>query len=887
MRSPFSIFRKHQKVAMVIVLVLVMITFVLGQALSQMSGRLPTSMLVALAAMAGAGLAAMFGVQTGKPTEYAMMGAVIFGAAAFVGDYVQRPLAAVETSVGNIQQEQLKILIRDRQIANRFVQQVFYSANPPQNIPMLQEFQQRQLQQFLFRFNYAHEIDEDVVFGYLMQHDADRMGIEVTDEAVNTFINQISGSKSLTRDDLKKIRMGMRLGEKRLFDVLRAELRARMAMQMQVPRDLATPDEYWRVFERLNVSQKLDVAAIPVESFVAGVADPTEDEMSTFFEQHKTQFPDQLGPGSPGFREPRRVRIAYLEANYEDIESLVGEISAEEIETYYEENKEQFRANTFGADVDTSPADQKPLNPPFAPETGPALGPSTNDGQESKKGEPSSDDSAQDKENKESKASDADTESEPRKKDGQSSQTPESDEPSSDKPPADDGTSSLIPEALRNGEQLALLQVDEKKEVESPEPVSANSNGEKPNNEKPVVPDAPLKPADEKPADDSDETSKGESQDGEQADKADPEPAPEYLPLDDDLREEIRDRILREKTLNRMKDVIDSATNDIMYDLRHGFIKAEGDESKLTPEQIAQQLNDYAAKNQLRYVETDLLSVADLRDDEKYPIGLALDPRDSGIPPENAQTSIQKLFLSEADDLYNPKKAEDLLTNTRYAFWKIEDQPDAVPTLDTPGVMEEVIQAWKQDKATPLAQTRAEELAELVRTSEKSMSTALGEQTVTGVEGSLAITTQLTGDFTWITQSTAPSTDPFNRPPPQLSDINAIKSANDAFMKYVFQQLDDGDVGSTKNHDGSVYYVVQVLDRMPSTDLGLNALREEFLRQGIFSGGGMFGGSTPYDFIIGQTQQAVMRSWIDQKKFQYKVSRFNTPAANTDGPLAQ
>jgi hypothetical protein len=224
--------------------------------------------------------------------------------------------------------------------------------------------------------------------------------------------------------------------------------------------------------------------------------------------------------------------------------------------------------------------------------------------------------------------------------------------------------------------------------------------------------------------------------------------------------------------------------------------------------------------------------------------------------------------------MYHPSRAENPTSKSRYAFWKTEDEADFVPQFDDEGVREEVLAAWKLDKARPDAEARAEELAELVRTSGKSMSTALAGQTVTGKEGSPAVTTQLTGQFTWLTQSSAPSTDPFNQPPPDLSSIPGIDELDTKFMEYVFDKLQDGEVGSVPNRTRSIYYAVQVVDRQPATSTDENAQRLAFLQESPRFQGGMFG-STAYSYSTSQEQSRIVRAWINNKMgAEYQVNIF-------------
>src|SRR4051794_14914224 len=131
MRSPFSIFRKYQKIAMVIILLLIMVTFTIGDAVMKMSGNLPVVLIVVMTAMIGASIGALIGVQAGKPSEYAIAGVAIGVIVSLVISNLGGPAAAVETSAGNLSQKQLDELVQRRMTANSFVTSVYQRVSPP------------------------------------------------------------------------------------------------------------------------------------------------------------------------------------------------------------------------------------------------------------------------------------------------------------------------------------------------------------------------------------------------------------------------------------------------------------------------------------------------------------------------------------------------------------------------------------------------------------------------------------------------------------------------------------------------------------------------------------------------------------------------------------
>ena len=555
----FSIFRRYQKIAMVIILLLIMVTFTIGDALMQMSGNLPLVLIVVMTAMIGAALGALLGIQTGKPSEYSIAGVVIGVVVALVGANLSGPAAAVETTAGDLSVNELNSLIDRRRTANGFVAAVYQRVSPPspQPIPILQQFWQRQLISTQFSNGLHNPADDspdsrmrlqdDVVLGYLLDREADEMGIEVSDEAVNSFIQSIGAMsltgapQKLTRDDFKDIRSKMRVSESNLYDAIRGELRVRMALRHLAPDLSPSPEDYWRIFKQLNVRQRLDVAAVPVEAMAKEVRDPEPAEVAAFFEQYKNYFPGVVAPDSPGFLQPRKVSVAYIEAKLEEFEKQVAEVTPEEIEKHYQDNKEAYKNNPFpdqGDGKSGGKSTDDPLNPEFNPE-GPALTPGTAPAGDATKSETvpeaAPEDGSNPPQDAEKKAPAEEPASNPAPDEGEK---------------AKEEGAALEPRSdFADGELLALYQPADNKAPSTPAADAAKTDA--------GTPAASSEPAKTAEPAESPATPAAEQKDGDAPVEApkpgDRQAAPEYKPLDDALREQIREELLQTRATTAMK----------------------------------------------------------------------------------------------------------------------------------------------------------------------------------------------------------------------------------------------------------------------------------------------------------------------------------------------
>ncbi len=870
---------------MVIILLLIMVAFTIGDALMQMSGNLPVILIVVMTAMIGAAVGALVGIQTGKPSEYAIAGVAVGVIVALVASNMSGPAAAVETTAGNLSHKQLDDLVHRRLTANSFIAAVYQRVSPPpqEANSFFRDFWQEQLVRTQFSNGLYNpgddsersraQLQEDVVLGYLLNREADEMGIAVSDEAINNFIQSIrmfsfsKSEKRLSADDFKEIRTRMHLSESDLYDALRGELRVRMALRNLAPDLMSAPADYWKIHRQLNVRQRLDVAAVPVDALAKDLGDPDAEQIAQYFDQFKAVPPGYYGAGSPSFFQPRKVALAYLEAPYEQFKKQAGEVTDADIEKYYQDNKETYKNNPFpeGKGLENSKEGDNPLDPEFFPGDGPALTPGTQPPADAPKKDSSDADNNGAKGTADDAAKPPAVPEAPKAGEQKSPpQEPPKSPPAPEGKKGEEGAGIERKSLLGRGELLALYQppggsaAAEKSAPETaPAPDAAKKeeasppaqNSEPANSDKAA--DTPSKPA----APEGDGNSAGPvsaPKPGEQT------PEPEYRPLDNDLRGQIRDQIVRTRTVALMKEAIDRAVNEVQKWREKYITVDEKGNPGISDAEIATYAKQYAQQQNLKYVETGLLSAAELRDSDANPIGSAAEPLDLQIDPSSMRTISQKVFMSHQRQLFDPYVAESPLNSDRYAVWKTQDKEQHVPTLDEAGVNQQVIAAWKQNEARPLAEKRANELADLVKTAKASMSKALAGQTVTGKPDGPVLTTQLTESFSWLRESSAPQTNPFDRPPPQISEVSALKHVDERFMEVIFDQMSEGEVRAIPNADRSVYYVAQVYERKPATPEDENAFRQAFLRENIFVG------NSPYSYRNRMAQGRLSNQWVTE-----------------------
>jgi hypothetical protein len=776
--SPFEIFRRNQKIAMVVLTGLAMFSFIFLDTISMRSDRTPSSLIVALVALICGGGLWMLGAPRGKGSEWGLWGAVVGAVLGFIAVRNQANGDVVQTSVASYSQSDLDEMKQRRAAANQFA------------------FRAKARDQ-----GFGPVDNQSLVARALLLSEAKKYGITVSDEGVNDYIRRATQNR-LPKDEFKKILRDIGLPETELFNILREELVLRLMAEMDAPArprfsygSVQTPLSYWKQFEMLQAKTALDAIEIPVAAFVADVPEPKDEELISFFNEFKNQLP--TGDGRPGFLRDRQVQLAYLSTDFEAFEKLVPEPTDSEVEEYYAKNKERYRIR----ETPDFPGRELPVIESREPAS--ALSP------------------------------------------GNVSTTPE-------QPPPPD-----LPEPGACGSEEPAA---EQKDTAQPAEPKAESEIKIPLTP-PQTPRLQLGPDLDIPP-----------TPGTAAAPAAPEPR--YRELDDALKLEIRESMLRERAFTKMGETTDRALEE-MVKLADEHLSAFEEAARAAlVAKFPARLQAFAAENHLTYTETKPMTQQELTANLDEPIGLATEP--SADFRSRGQSVAREVFSN--DSLYYPRRANSIFGDKTYAYWKTADIPSKVP--DFADVKTQVAEAWKFFQARPRAQKRAEELAELVQTSNKPITEALSGQTITGKDDSPAVVVKTTPPFSWLSM---PRNLPFQFnqgfTPPTISVVDGVRQPGDAFMKKVFEDLKVGDTGVAPNGPRSDFYVVHVRERdtekNPDGDnLALRALQDRFLLEGST---GFF---NPAYMMLSQTSQAEIDSnWRTNFEKRYNIV-WNEPEAD-------
>lgn len=167
---------------------------------------------------------------------------------------------------------------------------------------------------------------ERLVDFLIWRHEADRLGIQLTPEAVSQLVSQ-ELDKQLTNNDLgiieQRLRREFGVSSEEFLAGLADEFRVRIAQSTllgQEPglkrvREGIPPYEVWQWYRENFTWGNYTLLPIPVDQpeFLSQVGQPDEKELKELFEKYKSRAYDPAS-AEPGFEQPARVGVEWVGA---------------------------------------------------------------------------------------------------------------------------------------------------------------------------------------------------------------------------------------------------------------------------------------------------------------------------------------------------------------------------------------------------------------------------------------------------------------------------------------------------------------------------------------------------------------------------------------------
>ncbi len=666
-------------------------------------------------------------------------------------------------------------------------------------------------------------LDMEVLLTHVLAQRGKELGIEISDAAVLAYIENL-GRGELRSDDIFAILSAINLSGRTpsvdlIYSALKEELLA-SAVQRTYGAGLSASDMFaaelpvnrWEDWKRVNDRVVLEAAAINPATSLIDVDEPTDEELREYYDKYKDRagYPVtvagvELPSPVPGFKTPRKVKLQYLRANYQEfVDRYSKEVTDEEIAEYYEEHKYEFEEvesfdELFGAPgVDetsteemTGDADDAATDKDSTAEQGSSEEPgegTNSDASNSKEMEADESDEGQSNE----EASDEPIESKEKPSESVDATT-EGDQGNASGEALTESTGESSAARRANPFRLVAYQEEASDKDDSGDETTSDESTESAADGETTVGDS--------------EAELKEPANGDSAELMEEEI--KYQPL-----EEVADDIRRKIAEDRFFSEIDSTMQSIVGRLNPAFDQyvgakldadAVGKPEPKPPEQLLN-LQPIADEYGLELEETVDLDIFELRD--------SLVGKSVGLGKYNGVRVFQLMFAPDGDK-YRPILSADFgQFGDRYLVMKIADTPERVP--DFKEVKQEVAKAWRMEKAAELALEKAKE------TAKKAQDSGLSLKDFFVDKPEIEIT--MTPTFTQLTQGDiAPAS---FTPEYRLSQPSGVENVGPAFLEEVFKLKQD-EVTALPNFDKSIVYIVRMADEYES----VQQLRSDFLEQ--------------------------------------------------------
>jgi hypothetical protein len=763
--------RKNMKVMIVVMGVVLMITFVVGDALNRMVGS---------------------------------------GAAG------SRDPVVVTWSQGSVRESELRRLALGHRMAHDFLLQVILQCLERGGSPMVAGRQISQAQQIQSVGIPSESSEEALVQTMLLAAEADRLGIVVDNTAVNEFLKQISGPElagadwlEIAENVLKNSGSGMSVGQ--LFDHLAYELQAQhVRVLAQTGLYAVPPGALWDYFNRLNRRMSIEAYPIDAEPFMAQVkAEPTEAELRKLFDEGRNRDPNP-NLAEPGFHQPHQVAFAWLKVDFQPyLEEAKKQITDEQVEERYKQDIIQGLHKVAELPEEEPPAD--PTNDPTSEDAPvPATDPPATDAP----ADPAADRPAPDSP-RDNALPPAETEPAP-PADEPPAPTNEPPAPPAGTVPPEDGGAADCQQA-----ELSDQARDETDPQDDPPPPTTPSQPDSAVDAPPADP-VPATPATDAPATESPAAEPPATDPA--APSAEPPPAepptaePKFKPLEE-VREQIREQLAQPIAQEARDKAVKEAMDEIndygrryrrWQSLQESKIKTSAtDPGKLDLATIAERYG-------FEHGQTPLVDSFQIAEHE---IGQKVSTFDmeAARMGQFRMLSFADLAFGENEALYRAQRVESSDPDALYVYFRTDEKLPLDPSFEQ--ARQQVKEAWKRQKAFELA------LAEAQKQADKAKGAAsLGEV----VSDPARVVTP--PPFSWLTTGSLA----FGFNEPQLSSVPGIDLAGQEFMRAVFS-LHPGEVGVAPNQAHTKVYLVRVVSQQPEESMLRDQFLESGLNFQILS----------------------------------------------------
>ena len=764
MASPFSYFRKNQRLWMAAAVLIAILSFVVAPMLQSFTGR---------------------GSVSGRRDANAK---------------------AASWSGGSITQDQLDIELGELAVANTFLKKLAFDVREKGGFPKVPEVRPDFA---LVGITPDTRDPSSILERKILAAEANRMGIHFDDQSVKTFLQKFVDGK-LSGEQIQKALREVSGGRMSLVDfnrLMKEELAKNAVLRLAnggqryeeranaqgLPTAvLSPPSKNWQYFTRFKRRASVETYPVFVKDFEESIdGKPTDKELRELFDKGKelTRI-NQPILTEPAFMTPELADFEFIAC---DIEKIIDEektkITEELLRSEYER-----RAKEKVFDVPMTEEEKKALQEKIEQEK-----------KEQQAKEPAPANLPPTLDNPDSPAPAAAPAAEPAP-----APAPEPAPAPAAEPAPAPAAEPAPPPAANPQSSLTQNQPTRLVSFQDPAP-QPPAEAPAPVTPAPVTP-APVTTAAETPAavpqvTEVPATALPATETPSAAPSAVPQAAPPEapaVPMRTQSFEEVKEALARELAAGPAFRVLEQRVNE-MRDLMEIYAAnrraweravAEKDSSMKEPEML--NLQQIADKYGFQFGRTGLV---DVRTASSLPIGRSRVSRGPRMQPFEFPNLIRfapnPLESDSLGNLYMPLQSTALLT--RYLFWKVAHEASSTPSFET--ARESVTSVWKMQRAAEKAESKAKDIA--TKASASSLSESLGSDTERGL-------VVRPTPFSWFNPLMAD----FDI---QLSNVENLKPLDNDFMEKVFA-AEPGTTLVASDAAKEIFYVVKVLDFSPSEE---------------------------------------------------------------------
>jgi peptidyl-prolyl cis-trans isomerase D len=185
--------------------------------------------------------------------------------------------------------------------------------------------------------------DRDLIDAYILQHEADRLGLPTGAETGRQFLMRVTDNKmSADLFEYYLSRLNNRVSGKQLLADIGNQVRlANVRRMLNSP--LVTPYDVFQSFRDQNERVGAKLIEVPIEKFLAQVPEPTAAEIQAEFEKYKDVLPDP-DRETPGFKVPRQIQVETLSLDGNALARAIKDrLTDAELKAAYESRKSEFQ----------------------------------------------------------------------------------------------------------------------------------------------------------------------------------------------------------------------------------------------------------------------------------------------------------------------------------------------------------------------------------------------------------------------------------------------------------------------------------------------------------------------------------------------------------------